>query len=419
MRILILGGDGYLGWPTSMYLSQKGHEVAVVDNYFRRRACLTLDCEPLLPVPYLPQRAELWKAESGHTVKVFLGDVCHYAFLCQVFQEFAPEAVVHYAEQPSAPYSMLHRDAAEFTLTNNLVSTLNVVHAVAHLNPHCHIVKLGTMGVYGTPNIDIEEGYLEVEHKGRKHTFLYPKTPGSLYHLTKAQDGDLLYFYCRTWGIRVTDLNQGPVYGLEAIPGLTDDRLAPIFNYDDIFGTVLNRFLVQAVAGFPLTVYGKGGQTRGYLNLKDTLACVELALLNPAAPGQYRVFNQFVETFTVQELAVKVKEAARELGLTVRVQHLPNPRQEEEEHYYQPVNKGLLSLGLRPHYLTSQVLQGMLSLIQRHQRRIRTEHILPRASWRPKGPTWPERFPGKFQPLDRWIPEKRGKKGIIPGVSVT
>lgn len=393
MRVLILGGDGYLGWPTAMYLSLKGHEVGVVDNYFRRRACRALNLEPLWPVPPLPRRAELWQALSGRPLKVFLGDVCDYAFLSRAFQEFSPEAVVHYAEQPSAPYSMLSRETAVFTLTNNLVSTLNLVYAVAQLAPECHLVKLGTMGVYGTPDIDIEEGYLEVEHKGRKHTFLYPKTPGSLYHLTKAQDGDLLYFYCRTWGIRVTDLNQGPVYGLEAVPGITDDNLAPIFNYDDIFGTVLNRFLVQAVAGIPLTVYGKGGQTRGYLNLKDTLACVELALLNPASPGQYRVFNQFVETFTVLELAAKVREAARELGLDVRINHLPNPRQEAEEHYYQPANTSLLSLGLKPHYLTAEVLVDMLSLILKNRERIRTHHILPRVNWRPQEPTRAETLP--------------------------
>jgi len=384
MRILVLGGDGYLGWPTAMHLSRRGHEVAVVDNYFRRRTCTALNLEPLVPVPNLHQRAELWRALSGYEMPVYIGDLCHYPFILRVFREFSPEGVVHYAEQPSAPYSMLNREAAAFTLTNNLVSTLNLVHAVAECAPDCHIVKLGTMGVYGTPNIDIEEGYLEVEHKGRRQTFLYPKSPGSLYHLTKAQDGDLLYFYCRMWDIRVTDLNQGPVYGLEAAADLNDSRLLSIFNYDDIFGTVLNRFLVQAVAGFPLTVYGRGGQTRGYLNLKDTLACVELALLHPAARGQYRVFNQFVETFTVLDLARKVQEAGRELGLKVRLHHLPNPRREAEEHYYNPVHSGLLELGLKPHYLTPEVLVGMLALVQRHQERIRTDYILPRVTWRPE-----------------------------------
>ena len=381
MRVLILGGDGYLGWPTAMYLSCRGHEVTVVDNYFRRRVCLELNCEPLLPVPNLHQRAELWQALSGYPIKVFIGDVCDYQFLSRVFREFGPEGVVHYAEQPSAPYSMMGREAALFTLTNNLVSTCNLIHAVAEFNPDCHIVKLGSMGVYGTPNIDIEEGYLEVEHKSRKHTFLYPKAPGSLYHLTKAQDGDMLYFYCRMWDTRVTDLNQGPVYGVQTKESAQDDRLASIFNYDDIFGTVLNRFIVQAVVGYPLTVYGDGGQTRGYLNIKDTMACVELALLNPADRGQYRVFNQFVETFSVNDLADKVREAGEALGLRVTINKIPNPRREAEEHYYNPAHTSLLGLGLKPHYLTSEVLQEMVRVVIKHKHRINQEKVVPKVKW--------------------------------------
>jgi UDP-sulfoquinovose synthase len=383
MRVLVLGGDGYLGWPTAMYLSRRGHEVAVVDNYFRRRASTELNCEPLWAVPNLHRRVELWRALAGYQVEVFIGDVCDYQFLSRAFQEFGPQGVVHYAEQPSAPYSMRGREAAVFTLTNNLVSTCNLIHAVAQFNPDCHIVKLGTMGVYGTPNIDIEEGYLEVEHRGRKHKFLYPKAPGSLYHLTKAQDGDMLYFYCRMWDIRVTDLNQGPAYGVQTEESAQDERLASIFSYDDIFGTVLNRFIVQAVVGYPLTVYGAGGQTRGYLNIKDTLACVELSLLNPAAPGQYRVFNQFVETFTVTELAVKVKEAGKRLGLNVKINRIPNPRREEEKHYYNPVHTGLAELGLEPHYLTEDVLVDMLALVNRRKDAVNLNLIPPQVSWKP------------------------------------
>jgi UDP-sulfoquinovose synthase len=381
MRVLILGGDGYLGWPTAMYLSRRGHDVAVVDNYFRRRACIELNREPLIPVPNLHQRAALWEARSGQRVGVHIGDVCDYPFLRQVFQDFQPEGVIHYAEQPAAPYSMMGHRQAIFTLTNNLVSTANVIYAVKETAINCHIVKLGTMGVYGTPNIDIEEGYLEVEHKGRKHTFLYPKTPGSLYHLTKAQDGDLLYFYCRMWGIRVTDLNQGPVYGIVTEESQQDERLYSIFNYDDIFGTVLNRFLVQAVAGVPLTVYGKGGQIRGYLNIKDTMACVELALLHPAEAGQYRVFNQFVETFSVNDLAAKVQEAGQELGLRVEINHIPNPRLEAEEHYYNPAHTGLLSLGLQPHYLDIPTLQEMLRIVSRYRQHILPGLIMPQVQW--------------------------------------
>jgi UDP-sulfoquinovose synthase len=237
------------------------------------------------------------------------------------------------------------------------------------------------MGVYGTPNIDIEEGYLEVDYKGRKHTFLYPRTPGSLYHLTKVQDGDMLYFYCRMWGIRVTDLNQGPVYGLDTEESRQDQRLLPIFNYDDIFGTVLNRFLVQAVAGVPLTVYGRGGQTRGYLNLLDTISCVDLAIRQPAAAGEYRAFNQFVETFSVNELAARVQAAGRQIGLDVAIKSIPNPRREAEEHYYNPVHTGLLSLGLQPHYLTEEVLAEMLQTVQAYQSCIDKALIFPRVQW--------------------------------------
>lgn len=381
MKVLILGGDGYLGWPTAMYLSRRGHEVAVVDNYFRRRASTELNREPLVPVPNLHRRAGLWEAFSGHKISIYIGDVCDYPFLLQIFRQFQPEAVIHYAEQPAAPYSMMGHKEAIFTLQNNLTSTANVIFAVKETDISCHIIKLGTMGVYGTPNIDIEEGYLEVEHKGRKHKFLYPKTPGSLYHLTKAQDGDLLYFYCRMWGIRVTDLNQGPVYGIVTEESAQDERLYSIFNYDDIFGTVLNRFLVQAVAGVPLTVYGKGGQTRGYLNIKDTMACVELALLHPAAAGDYRVFNQFVETFTVNDLAALVQEAGQDLGLEVKINHIPNPRLEAEEHYYNPAHTGLLSLGLQPHYLNRQVIMEMLEIVIKYKNNIDKNLIQPAVRW--------------------------------------
>ena len=381
MRVVILGGDGYLGWATAMFLSHKGYEVALMDNYFRRRASRELNREPLFPVPNLHQRRDIWEAVSGRRVEVNIGDVCDYPFLLEVFRQFQPDAVVHYAEQPAAPYSMIGHKEAIFTLTNNLVSTANVIHAVKETHRDCHIVKLGTMGVYGTPNIDIEEGYLEVEHKGRRHKFLYPKAPGSLYHLTKAQDGDMLYFYCRIWDIRATDLNQGPVYGIETEESRQDARLAPIFNYDDIFGTVLNRFLVQAVAGIPLTVYGQGGQTRGYLDIKDTLACVELSLRHPAAAGEYRVFNQVVETFSVNELAARVQAAGQQLGLAVTIQNIPNPRREAEDHYYNPAHTGLLSLGLQPHYLSESALKEMMEIIIKYRLDINRDLIQPRIKW--------------------------------------
>jgi UDP-sulfoquinovose synthase len=274
MRILVLGGDGYLGWPTAMHLTARGHDVAVADNYLRRRLCREQQVDLLFEVPALDERATFWQSDSGHKITVHIGDLNKWDFVAEVFEKFHPQAIVHYAEQPAAPYSMLNREAATLTLNNNLSVTANVIFAVQEFCPDAHIVKLGTMGEYGTPNIDIEEGWLEVEHKGRQHKFLYPRQASSLYHTTKIMDTDLLWFYVRTWGLRVTDLMQGPVYGLFTDENEQNERLLPFFNYDEIFGTVLNRFVVQAVAGYPLSVYGKGGQTRGYLNIKDTLNCV-------------------------------------------------------------------------------------------------------------------------------------------------
>jgi UDP-sulfoquinovose synthase len=347
MRIMVMGADGYLGWATCMHLSKWGHEVAALDNYFRRDAARNLGLPPLTTPPDLYARSRIWEQHTGEHIPVYICDMCDMEALHEAFNDFKPQAVVHYAEQPSAPYSMMGHKEAQITLSNNLLSTLNLVHAIKDLDSSIHLVKLGTMGVYGTPNIDIEEGYLEVHHKGREHTFLYPKTPGSLYHLTKAQDSDLLYFYVRMWGLKVTDLNQGPVYGVFSGEAELDERLLPPLAYDDIFGTVLNRFVVQAVAGFPLTVYGKGGQIRGYLNIMDTLTCVRLALENQADAGEYRVFNQFTETFSVNQLAEAVVDAGKMNGLNVRVEHIENPRTEAEEHYYNPGPPGPIGTGAR------------------------------------------------------------------------
>ncbi|GAB62025.1 MAG: NAD-dependent epimerase/dehydratase family protein [Candidatus Jettenia sp.] len=382
MRVLILGADGYLGWPTCMYFSQRGHEVIGVDNYFRRNAAVELDCEPLLPTPNLIQRAKVWEELTGKKINIHIGDATNYTFLLQIFKEYKPEAVIHYAEQPSAPYSMINRDKAAFTLQNNLVSTLNIVYAVKETNPDCHIIKLGTMGEYGTPNIDIEEGWLEIEHKERKDKFLFPRQASSLYHTTKVQDTDMLWFYVRTWGIRVTDLMQGPVYGISTDEADIDSRLVPNFNYDEIFGTVLNRFIVQAIANYPLTVYGKGGQIRGYLNLKDTMQCVYLSATQPAKNGELRIFNQVTETFSVNELADKVYTVGKELGYNIKVDHIENPRKEKEEHYYNPKYTGLLELGLKPNYLTDEVLAGIFRVVERYKDRINREAIFRGIKWK-------------------------------------
>jgi UDP-sulfoquinovose synthase len=385
MRVIILGGDGYLGWPTAMHLTAKGYEVAVVDNYLRRRICREENVEPLFNVPNLHERVALWKSVSGFDIKIFIGDLNNWEFVREVFQAFTPDGIVHYAEQPSAPYSMLNRRAAALTLQNNLMVTANVIYAVREFCPEAHIVKLGTMGEYGTPNIDIEEGWINIKHKGREERFLYPRQASSLYHTTKIMDTDLLWFYVRMWDIRVTDLMQGPVYGLITYETQDDERLFPFFNYDELFGTVLNRFIVQAVAGYPLTVFGKGGQTRGYLNIKDTLKCIRLALENPVASGELGIFNQFTETFSVNELAERVQGVGDSLGLDVEIRPVENPRIEAEDHYYNPRHTGLLELGLKPIYLTDAILAQMMEFILKHKGKIKKDQIYRKVKWTCKG----------------------------------
>ena len=381
MRVLILGGDGYLGWPTAMRFSAQGHEVAVVDNYLRRNLARETDNEVLYPTPNLHERSRVWKEHSGKDIAVHIGDICDWSFTAGVFSAFQPDTIVHYAEQPSAPYSMLNTDSARLTLMNNIGVTGNVIFAMKEFCPAAHLIKLGTMGEYGTPNIDIEEGWLEVEHKGRSHKFLYPRQAGSLYHTTKVMDTDLLWFYVRTWGLRVTDLMQGPVYGIFTDESRVDDRLLPGFAYDEVFGTVVNRFVVQAVAGYPLTVYGKGGQTRGYLNLNDTLQCLSLAAENPAADGELKIYNQFTETFSVNVLAEHVQRVGIQLGLDVEIKNIENPRKELEEHYYNPAHTGLLDLGLKPHYLSDEVLAEIMEKVIHYKNMIHRDRIFRGVKW--------------------------------------
>ncbi len=381
MRILILGGDGYLGWSTALHLSASGYDVVIVDNFWKRNTLRELNRPDLFQVEPIETRIDVWRTHSGKSIDLRVGDVCDQSFLSSVVREFVPDAIVHYAEQPSAPYSMLGYTEAEYTLRNNLLSTLSLVYAVRDEAPETHIIKLGTMGEYGTPNIPIEEGFLEIEHKGRKDKFLFPRQGGSLYHTTKIQDTDLLYFYVRNWGLRATDLMQGPVYGFETIESAFDSKLATFFCYDDLFGTVLNRFLVQAVVGQPLTVFGKGLQTRGYLNIVDTVQCIRLAIENPSRDGELRVFNQFTETLTVNQIAELVRSAGEALGLKVSIDHLENPRLEKEEHFYQVENTNLLDLGLDPKLLSENVVITMLQKVMVQASNIRPQIIMPTAQW--------------------------------------
>ena len=373
MRIIILGGDGYLGWPTAMSLSLKGHEICVIDNYLKRNLASKNNIKDLFENPLLDSRSKHFSSKYQKQIEFIECDCSNYESLVSIFKHFRPNAVIHYAEQASAPYSMKGLEEAKLTLNNNLFTTFNLIWAIKDIVPDCHIIKLGTMGEYGTPNIDIEEGWININHKGREEVFLYPRQGGSLYHTTKVLDTDLLWFYTRNYNLRVTDLMQGPVYGFLTDEMDNDRQLLTNFYYDDVFGTVLNRFIVQAVTGVPLTVYGEGTQIRGYLNIKDVIQCIEIAVNNPAKKGELRIFNQFTELFSVNDLANKVLNVANEMGLNASIQKIKNPRKEKESHYYKASNSSLLGLGLKPNLLTPEIVESMIDVVLDYKQNVDKE----------------------------------------------
>jgi UDP-sulfoquinovose synthase len=380
-RVIVVGGDGYCGWATSLYLSKLGYDVAIYDNLIRRHWDATHNIETLTPIASIERRIAAWHVLTGKTIELFVADTTNYEDLSAAIGSFRPDTIVHFGEQRSAPFSMMDRRHALMTQTDNVAGTLNILFAMRDIVPDAHLVKLGTMGEYGTPNIDIEEGYIEIEHNGRRDTLPYPKQPGSFYHLSKVHDSDNISFACRIWGLRATDLNQGVVYG-NADETESDTRLMNRFDYDGLFGTVLNRFCVEAVAGHPLTVYGAGGQTRSFIDLRDTVACVELSIANPPEPGRLQIFNQFTELFSVLELADRVQRVAQQRGLAATIDHMNNPRVEREQHYYNAKNTSLLALGLAPHLLDDVTIAGMLDLAERYRDRIDVALIAPNVSWR-------------------------------------
>ena len=369
MKVLVIGGDGYCGWATALHLSNKGYDVGILDNLSRRYWDSKLGVDTLTPIAPIQKRIQRWKDLTGKAMDLFVGDITDYSFLSQTLQQFEPEAIVHFGEQRSAPYSMIDREHAVFTQVNNVVGTLNILYGMKEDFPDCHLIKLGTMGEYGTPNIDIEEGYITIEHNGRKDTLPYPKQPGSFYHLSKVHDSHNIHFAC---------------YGVLTEETGMDEMLINRLDYDGVFGTALNRFCIQAAIGHPLTVYGKGGQTRGFLDIRDTVRCVELAIANPADHGNFRVFNQFTELFSVGDLAMMVKKAGNSLGLDVEINHLDNPRVELEEHYFHAKNTKLLDLGLQPHYLSDSLLDSLLNFATKYKGRVDKEQILPQVSWHRK-----------------------------------
>ncbi|MEM6432842.1 MAG: NAD-dependent epimerase/dehydratase family protein [Cyanobacteria bacterium P01_D01_bin.115] len=382
MRVLVIGGDGYCGWATALHLSNQGYEVGIFDSLVRRHWDGQLCVDTLTPIAPIQSRLQRWKDLTGKDIELFVGDLNDYPYLEKAMLQFQPEAVVHFGEQRSAPFSMIDREHAVLTQTNNVVGNLNLLYVLRDHFPDCHLVKLGTMGEYGTPNIDIEEGYITIEHNGRKDTLPYPKQPGSFYHLSKVHDSHNIHFACKIWGLRATDLNQGVVYGVLTEETGMDELLINRLDYDGVFGTALNRFCIQAAVGHPLTVYGNGSQTRAFLDIRDTVRCVEIAINNPADAGEFRVFNQFTEMFNVADLAMTVKKAGNSLGLDVEINHLENPRVEAEDHYFNAKNTSLLGLGLEPHYLSDSLIDSLLSFAMKYKGRVDKSQILPKVQWR-------------------------------------
>jgi UDP-sulfoquinovose synthase len=378
MRVLVLGGDGYLGWPTALHLSANGHDVTIADNFVRRHYDHEMGVESLVPIAALHTRTRTWSALTGHHITTHHGDLTDPAFTHDLLAHTHPDAVVHFAEQRSAPYSMIDRKHAVYTQHNNVVGTLNLLFAIADTDRDIHLVKLGTMGEYGTPNIPIEEGWLTVEVNGRSDRMLYPKRPGSFYHLSKVHDSHNVEFACRAWGLRATDLNQGIVYGQQTDQTALDPHLATRFDYDAIFGTVLNRFVVQAVLGQPLTVYGSGGQTRGFIDIRDTVECIRLACENPATSGEFRVFNQMTQTLSIMDVA---KTIAACHPTNVDIQHLDNPRVEQDDHYYQVTHQGLTELGLQPHLLGDTLIESLFTITEQHRHRADLDALTPTIHW--------------------------------------
>ena len=381
MRVLVIGGDGYCGWATALYLSNKGHEVGILDSLIRRHWDNELQSDTLTPIAPIQKRVQRWTELTGKKMPVYIGDINNYGFFLEAMLEFKPDAVVHFGEQRSAPFSMIDREHAVLTQTNNVVGTLNLLYILKEHFPDCHLVKLGTMGEYGTPNIDIEEGYIKIEHNGRTDVLPYPKQPGSFYHLSKVHDTHNIHFACKVWGLRATDLNQGIVYGVLTEETGMDELLINRLDYDGVFGTALNRFCIQAAVGHPLTVYGSGSQTRAMLDIRDTVRCVELAIETPANVGEFRVFNQFTEMFSINDIAMQIKAAGNSLGLDVEVNNIDNPRVEAEKHYFNAKNTNLLDLGLVPHKLSDSLLDSLLNFAVKYKDRVDQSQIMPKVSW--------------------------------------
>ena len=382
MKILIIGGDGYLGWPTAMHLSKKKYKIHLIDNFSKRTIENENSVKPFEKIETMENRVHSWNSlKLGSKISFSFGDLINHRFIYEELKKFKPDQIIHYGEQPSAPYSMAGRSQAVFTQSNNIIGSLNLLFGIKKICPKAHLVKLGTMGVYGTPNIDIEEGFLNVKHKGRSDKMQFPMKPLSYYHCSKAADSVNLYFASRVWGLRATDLNQGVVYGIDTPETKLNKKLNTSFHYDHIFGTVINRFIVQAAIGKPLLVYGSGNQVRTFLNINDTLQCVELAIKNPAKKGEYKVRNQFTEIFSIKDLAILVQASARKIGLKTEIKFIKNPRNEMPKHHFKPSNKSFLKIGLKPRKINTKFIIENLNKILNSKKNIDKKIISPKIKW--------------------------------------
>ena len=384
MRVLILGIDGYLGWSLAQYLTMRTHIVGGVDCYSRRGLVAEIGGYSAIPIAGMNTRIEAFEESYGKSIYFREGDIVDYVFIENIIDVFKPEAIVHFAENPSAPYSMKgHREAA-FVQHNNIIGTLNVLWAMRRKCPDCHLIKLGTMGEYGTPNVVIPEGFFEIEYEGRKDYLPFPRQPGSFYHLSKVHDSHNVWFACKVWGLRSTDIMQGVVYGTQTAKMGNDPRLRTRIDFDECFGTVINRYCCQAVIGYPLSPYGIGHQKRGFLTLEDSMQCITLAIENVPSGGSYRVLNQLEEVYDITDLARKVQKAIRELGGNVELNNVDNPRVESEDHFYKPKHEKLPALGFRPTTTMGDELRIMLiDLMQQKERINLKKHLFaPVTKWR-------------------------------------
>jgi UDP-sulfoquinovose synthase len=383
MKVFIAGIDGYLGWPLAQYLAARGHQIAGADLFLRRQWVKEIGGHSAIPVYNIDDRLSAFREMFGQSVTFHKLDLLNYALLKKSLDDFCPDAIVHLAEMPSAPYSMIDQEHAVFTQQNNVIGSLNLLWAIKESCPDAHLIKLGTMGEYGTPDIDIPEGFFEVEFRGRIDTLPFPRQAGSFYHWSKVHDSNNTMFACRIWGLKATDIMQGVVFGTQIDEMSNDPRLYSRLDFDHCFGTVMNRFCCQAVINHPLTLYGSGSQTRGFLPLRDSMQCLTIAIEHPPEKGEYRVFNQFEECYSVEELAHMVAEVGDESGLDVQIHHYDNPRKELEQHYFNPDRKHLIALGYKPTHDVKAELRIMLNDLSRHKRRIlqKKDLLIPDIRW--------------------------------------